>query len=142
MGAGPTKFQLSILPGRPKSFKEESKVMLWHLGRNPKGELSCDTAVITKVHPKAYDIKVDRTGEQHFKVPYYFFSYPNEKRTWKDYFLEGQRVLYKEKIPCVIINHDIDEESDHYLALRDMNTGRIHMKVQPAEISWDYTYFS
>lgn len=123
-------------------FKEESKVKIWHLGRNPDSELPCDTAVILKVHPRAYDIRIDRTGEVQYKAPYYLFSYPNEKRTWNDYFEEGQRVLYKEKIPCIIINHDMDEDSNHTVALRNMNTGRIHIKVDPAEIMWDYKYFS
>lgn len=144
MGAGPTKYQLAVLPGKPGKFKEGSKIALWYISKNPSVPYTADKGVVTKVQSsKTYNVKVDNSSVEQFNIPYYLLSYPNEERRWSDFFVEGQRVLFKEKRPCLIINIDSTDDGDSkLLALRDIATGRVHMNVKPEEISFDHKYFA
>ena len=128
MGAGPTKFQLSLLPGKPRKFEVGSRVAVWEMGRIPGEQLQPDTAKVIAVGPKHYDVEIERNGEASFRVPYYMLSYPNETRTWGAFFREGQRVLYKRCHPCVLINVDRLEDGGFHLALRSLKTGKISNK--------------
>lgn len=143
MGAAPTKLQLHLLPGKPGKFHEGSRVAVWYMGREPGVKLTPDYAKITAVYSKSYDLIMEKNDDVQFKVPYYMVSYPNEERTWGAFYREGQRVLYKGKEPCTLINIDRMEDNDTFhLALRSLRTGKIYMHLTPLEVEWDYKFFS
>lgn len=138
MGAGPSKLQLKLLPGGgPRQFKIGSKVAVWEIDR----EQEPDMARVTAVGPKHYDIINERNGEAQNSVPYYILSYPNETRTWGDFFRDGQRVIHRGQ-PCVLINVDHMGGGEVRLALRSLKTGKIFMHLTPKDVVWDYKFFS
>lgn len=143
MGAGPTKLQLHLLPGKPGKFNEGSRVAVWNIGKEPGLKLTPDYAKIITAHSKSYDVVIERNNEVQLNVPYYMISYPNEERTWGSFYREGQRVLFKGVEPCTLINIDrMEDNITFHLALRSLRNGKIYMHLTPNEVEWDYRFFS
>lgn len=114
---------------------------VWFIGENTDGPYEGRVGeVVAVVGANNYDIRTD-IDELMRNVPFYVVSYPNEKRCWKDYFKEGQRVRLDNQYPCTILNVEDDDRGRTRLALRDLGTGHVHMNVSPSQVSWDNNYF-
>jgi hypothetical protein len=142
MGASVSQQQRQLLPGRPGQFKEGSRVKVWYVGEDPGAPYTGRTGEVAAVMAGGthYDIKTDR-DELMRNVPYYVLSYPNETRSWHDYFKEGQRARLNNRVPCVILNVEMDDRKRTRVSLRDLDTGHIHMNVNPTQVSFDHNLF-
>lgn len=87
-----------------------------------------------------YNILLDQ-GTLITKVPYFLVSYQNEYRTWRDYFREGQLVMFMERDIGTILSVDTIDKETHCFTIQIVKTGEIFMDVDPSLVTFDVTLF-
>lgn len=137
MGLSSSTFHKKLLPGQKNQFKEGSQVSIWQINENECKVFVISKATIERVigDGSKYDC-VTTSGEHLKNVPYFLLTYPNAERKWKDYFVSGQRCLFNEIYPCIIL--DVNDDG---VSIRRIEDDLVVMNVRPNKLRFDYTYF-
>lgn len=137
MGSSPSTLHKKLLPGKPNQYKEGSKVIIWHISDVEPKVSVLHEAVVQKVvgDGSKYDC-VTSNGDFLKNIPFYLMSYPNVTRKWSEYFLVGQRCLYNEIYPVIIL-----DSNPTHMVVRKIDDDTILMNVSPRKLTFDYLYF-